>query len=237
MTATHLNPIKSVIQPSQDFSLPSDTHDTDVHTDSLWERDRPAAKTICEKLTKPLSGTHTLQTLGYEHKGLTADEHSLEGNGNTSARRLSHLPVPNKSQQCIHMWINNFSQKQTKTGRGKESLQWRAELKGCGLYWAVWAYLMCCYSEVFCQEHLKMCIFIYIVFKKKLKTNKCCRRPFWLCVYSHNAEQCNEKREVGAGSEWCYIDFEKPALADMRKTTKKIVTMLWELPELVSRAG
>lgn len=188
MTATHLNHIKSVIQPSQDFSLPSDTHDTDVHTDSLWERDRPAAKTIwffyCETLTKPLSGTHTLQTLGYEHKGLTADEHSLEGNGNTSARRLSHLPIPNKSQQCIHMWINNFSQKQTKTGRGKESLQWRAELKGCGLYWAVWAYLMCCYSEVFCQEHLKMCIFIYIVFKKTSKQIMLSEAFLIVCVQS-----------------------------------------------------
>lgn len=43
------------------------------------------------------------------------------------------------------------------------------------------------------------------------------------------------------GSEWCYIDFEHLVLADMRTTggekKKKIVTMLWKLPELVSRAG
>lgn len=106
-----------LVQPSHKLNLPADTSDTHVHTrQPLGRRQSCIQKKrldfCCETLTKPLSGTHTLQTLRYEHTGLSADEHSLEGNGNTRAHYLSHLPLPDKSQQRIHTWINNFSQNQ-----------------------------------------------------------------------------------------------------------------------------
>lgn len=98
------------VQPSHNLTLPADTPDTHVYTrqplgkrQSCTQKKKTHLDSCCETLTKPLSGTHTSQTLQYEHTGLSADEHSLEGDGNTGAHYLSHLPLPDKSQQRIHM--------------------------------------------------------------------------------------------------------------------------------------